>query len=73
MKNLYSTILAILAATAGGQAQDTVKMGFIYVGPKDDYGYNQAHSQGCAGVQKLKWVKAEEEASVPETTCASCR
>ena len=28
-------------------------MGFIYVGPKDDYGYNQAHSEGCAGVQKL--------------------
>jgi simple sugar transport system substrate-binding protein len=44
-----------------------VTMGFIYVGPKDDYGYNQAHSEGCAGVQKLPWVKAEEEASVPET------
>src|SRR5476651_2089582 len=44
-----------------------VTMGFIYVGPKDDYGYNQAHAEGCAGVQKLPWVKAVEEASVPET------
>src|ERR1700733_7590331 len=49
-------------------AADQVVMGFIYVGPKDDYGYNQAHSEGCAGVQKLAWVKAVEEASVAETT-----
>jgi basic membrane protein A and related proteins len=49
-------------------AADKVTMGFIYVGPKDDYGYNQAHAEGAAGVQKLTWVKAVEEASVPETT-----
>ena len=50
------------------RAADKVTMGFIYVGPKDDYGYNQAHAEGCAGVQKLAWVKGVEEASVPETT-----
>lgn len=43
-------------------------MGFIYVGPKDDYGYNQAHAQGKQGLSKLTWVKAVEEANVPETT-----
>jgi simple sugar transport system substrate-binding protein len=43
-------------------------MGFIYVGPKDDYGYNQAHFEGKEGVTKLDWVKAVDEASVPETT-----
>lgn len=43
-------------------------MGFIYVGPKDDYGYNQAHAEGKAGVAKLDWVKTVEEANVPETT-----
>nr|WP_242019319.1 MULTISPECIES: BMP family ABC transporter substrate-binding protein [unclassified Trichocoleus] len=43
-------------------------MGFIYVGPKDDYGYNQAHAEGRTGVAKLNWVKTVEEASVPETT-----
>jgi simple sugar transport system substrate-binding protein len=43
-------------------------MGFIYVGPKDDYGYNQAHAEGNAGVSKLAWVKTVEEANVPETT-----
>jgi simple sugar transport system substrate-binding protein len=69
MNKLYFTALAAALVSAGAaQAADAVKMGFIYVGPKDDYGYNQAHAEGCAGVQKLAWVKAEEEASVPETT-----
>ena len=60
-------LLSQLAAPAS-RAADQVNMGFIYVGPKDDYGYNQAHSEGCAGVRKLPWVKATEEASVPETS-----
>lgn len=47
-----------------------VTMGFIYVGAKDDYGWNQAHAQGKAGVSKLPGVKTIEEASVPETTAA---
>ncbi len=45
-----------------------IVMGFIYVGPKDDYGYNQAQAEGKAGVSKLAWVKTVEEANVPETT-----
>lgn len=45
-----------------------VTMGFIYVGPKDDFGYNQSHAQGKAGVSRLSWVKSLEEANVPETT-----
>jgi simple sugar transport system substrate-binding protein len=48
------------------QADDTI-MGFIYVGPKDDYGYNQAHAEGAAGVAMMPGVKIVEEASVPET------
>lgn len=50
------------------QAGKPVVMGFIYVGTKDDYGYNQAHAQGKAGVSKLDWVKSVEEANVPENT-----
>jgi len=54
-------------ASSGGEGKPIV-MGFIYVGPKDDYGYNQAHAEGKAGVSKLGWVKAVEQANVPETT-----
>jgi simple sugar transport system substrate-binding protein len=42
-------------------------MGFIYVGPRDDYGYNQAHFEGKAAVAKMDWVKAFDEEKVPET------
>ena len=36
----------------GGSAGD-LTVGFIYVGPKDDYGYNQAHAEGAAAVKKM--------------------
>lgn len=44
-----------------------MRMGFLYVGPKDDYGYNQAHFQGKTAVATLPWVSAVDEENVPET------
>lgn len=43
-------------------------LGFIYVGPKDDFGYNQAHYEGEQGISKLPNIKTIDQASVPETT-----
>jgi basic membrane protein A and related proteins len=48
--------------------QATIVMGFIYVGPKDDYGYNQAHFEGKEGVSKRSDTKTVDQATVPETT-----
>ena len=45
----------------------TLTIGFIYVGPKDDYGYNQAHAEAAAQVRKMPGVKVVEEEKVPET------
>ncbi len=42
-------------------------IGFIYVGPKDDYGYNQAHAEGAATLKSLPGVSITEEERVPET------
>jgi basic membrane protein A len=42
-------------------------VGFIYVGPKDDYGYNQAHAEAVAMLKKTPGVKIVEEEKVPET------
>ncbi|GGC58591.1 BMP family ABC transporter substrate-binding protein [Chelatococcus reniformis] len=42
-------------------------VGFIYVGPKDDYGYNQAHAEGAAAVKGLSGLTVVEEENVPET------
>ena len=47
-------------------AKDLV-VGFIYVGPKDDYGYNQAHAEAAAMLKKTPGVKIVEEERVPET------
>ena len=54
--------------SSSGSADKPIVMGFIYVGAKDDYGYNQSHAEGKAGVSKLGWVKTVEQANVPETT-----
>jgi basic membrane protein A and related proteins len=51
---------------------EPMTIGFIYVGPKDDYGYNQAHAEGAKVMAEThKWVKLVEEASVPETTAVA--
>jgi basic membrane protein A and related proteins len=48
---------------------ESMTIGFIYVGPKDDYGYNQAHAEAAARMASaFPWIKLVEEASVPETT-----
>ena len=55
------TFLANSALAAGATALATAGMtgfasaagltvGFIYVGPKDDFGYNQSHAEGAAAV-----------------------
>ena len=45
----------------------TPVVGFIYVGPRDDFGYNQAHAEGAAALKKMKGVKVVEEERIPET------
>ncbi|HEY9639547.1 MAG TPA: BMP family ABC transporter substrate-binding protein, partial [Coleofasciculaceae cyanobacterium] len=54
--------------SAAAPKDEKITIGFIYVGPKDDYGYNQAHAEGAKALAALPWVKLVEEASVPETT-----
>lgn len=55
------------ADTQGGADGETLTIGFIYVGAKDDFGWNQAHAEGAAEIAKLPGVKLVEQASVPET------
>ena len=57
-----TTGLAITPAAA-----KELVVGFIYVGPKDDYGYNQAHAEAAALLKKMPGVKIVEEEKVPET------
>src|SRR3954466_6395999 len=62
-----SSAAAAEAKPAAAPADKTLTVGFIYVGPKDDFGYNQAHHEGAMAVSKLPGIKIREEERVPET------
>jgi basic membrane protein A and related proteins len=59
--------VAPAASASAAPAQKAFTAGFIYVGPKGDYGYNQAHAQGAAIVAAMPDIKIREEENVPET------
>src|ERR1700755_2824631 len=52
--------------TRQAAAADTT-IGFIYVGSRDDYGYNQAHAAAAAALKKMPGLKVVEEEKVAET------
>jgi len=58
---------ALSGWSANAFAQKPITVGVIYVGAKDDYGYNQAQAQGAAQAKLLPGVKVVEEENVPET------
>ena len=60
------------AAALGGlsgpaRASGDLTVGFIYVGPRDDYGYNQAHAEAAAVIKAMDGVTVIEEENVAET------
>jgi simple sugar transport system substrate-binding protein len=61
-----------VGALAGGAVatrsnNDAFVVGFVYNGPKNDLGYNQAHAEGKQSLKELSFVRALDEANVPET------
>jgi simple sugar transport system substrate-binding protein len=56
-----------VAGTRTVWAQDDLVVGAVYVGAKDDYGWNQGHAVGVAALKSLSGVKVVEEENVPET------
>ncbi len=48
-------------------AQKPITIGMIYVGPKDDFGYNQSHYEAASEIKKMAGVKVVGEENVPET------
>jgi basic membrane protein A and related proteins len=60
-------VFALLGASQTAAAGEKLTVGFIYVGPRDDFGYNQAHAEGAAAVKALPGVTVREEENVPET------
>ena len=63
---------AVFSALPLGSARAAgpLMVGFIYVGPKDDYGYNQAHAEGAAVLKKMPGSRSSRKRrSRRPTTC----
>jgi basic membrane protein A len=58
---------SLLGLPQRARAQGGLTVGFIYVGPRDDFGYNQAHAEGAAAVKAMEGVTVVEEENVPES------
>ncbi|HEX5269172.1 MAG TPA: BMP family ABC transporter substrate-binding protein, partial [Gemmataceae bacterium] len=63
---LLAVVVGCSGDSANGGGNDKFIVGFILVGPKDDYGYNQAHHQGAEAVRKIPGVKVLEVEKVLE-------
>lgn len=60
--------LAALGPLArGAGAAENYTVGVIYVGARDDYGYNQSHAEAAAILKKMPGITVVEEEKVPET------
>ncbi len=58
---------AALGAPRLARAADEVVIGVVYVGPKDDFGWNQSHAVAIEALKKVPGVKVIEEERVPES------
>ena len=66
LAGLASTALPLGALKPARAAGDVV-LGAVYVGPRDDYGWNQAHAVAMEVLKSVANVKVIEEENVPET------
>jgi basic membrane protein A and related proteins len=64
---LAGASLALPGALRQALAQAPLVVGVIYVGPRGDFGYNQAQAAAAAALKKMPGVKVVEEENVPET------
>ncbi|MEO8686069.1 MAG: BMP family ABC transporter substrate-binding protein [Devosia sp.] len=74
-RSLLKAGAAGLAATALpmglARAQTAVTIGAVYVGPRDDFGWNQAHAVAMEILKTVPGVTVIEEENVPETDAVS--
>jgi basic membrane protein A len=57
--------------SAGRARADGLTIGIVYVGPRDDYGWNQAHAVAAQALKEVPGVTVVEEENVPETVAVS--
>ncbi|MDX2201687.1 MAG: BMP family ABC transporter substrate-binding protein [Hyphomicrobiaceae bacterium] len=66
-----ASALALGAVGSRALAAGEVVVGIVYVGPRDDFGWNQAHAVAAKALKAVSGVKVVEEENVPETVAVS--
>lgn len=73
-RNLLKSAGAVMALASLGPlamrsafAADKLSVGVIYVGPRNDFGYNQAQAQAAMMIKNLPGINMIDEEKVPET------
>jgi len=68
---LKSSAAGLAALTSAGLPRFAqaagLTVGIVYVGPRDDFGWNQAHAVAAAALKDVPGVTVVEEENVPET------
>ena len=70
---LKASAASMVAAGSGARIARAagITLGIVYVGPRDDFGWNQAHAVAAKALKTLPGVTVVEEENVPETdACA---
>ena len=61
-------VAAAMPFSVSRAAGKPLVVGFVYVGARDDFGYNQAHAQAARIIRSMPNVKVIEQENVPETS-----
>src|ERR1700729_1226183 len=70
---LKTTAASMVAAGSGARIARAagITLGIVYVGPRDDFGWNQAHAVAAKALKSLPGITVVEEENVPETDACS--
>ncbi len=71
LRTTGAAALAVGVLPRLARAADPLTIGVIYVGARDDFGWNQGHAVGVKALKALPGVKVVEEENVPETDAVS--
>ena len=66
-RNVVAAGAAFSLLPSMAAAQKAVTVGFIYVGPRQDFGWNQSHWDAAKKVAAIPGIKVVEQENVPET------
>jgi simple sugar transport system substrate-binding protein len=58
---------ATSATSANENGAEPLNVGFVYIGSREDFGYNQAHAAGAAAVRQMPGVQVFEEENVADS------